>query len=139
MNYLTFRVYGEPVPQGSKTARAVGNKAVMWEANPRSREWREQISQAAWQASEGNTWDEAVEVMAVFYLPKPKSVRRDHATRTYDVDKLCRNLLDAIGGAKSVTSVIANDSLVVDLYARKVWANEANPPGVWVYVRPLGE
>lgn len=134
---VQFRVFGEPVPQGSKTARAVGNRAVMWEANPRSREWREQISQAAWAAAEGQSTGEAVEVMAVFYLPKPKSVRRWHATKTYDIDKLCRNLLDAIGGAKGVASIIVNDSQVVDLYARKVWANDNNPPGVWVYVREV--
>lgn len=134
---LWIRVHGDPIPQGSKTARVVAGRAVMWEANPKSRDWREAVAQAAWRASEGNCTPEPVAVSIWFYLPKPKSVRRKHATKTYDIDKLCRNVLDALGGAKSILGVIENDSQCIELLARKQWADDQTKPGAFIHLRTV--
>jgi Holliday junction resolvase RusA-like endonuclease len=61
-------------------------------------------------------FDGAVKVEAVFYLTRPKTVRRDYPITPPDVDKLTRALLD------SCKAVWTDDSLVVRLEVSKKYA-----------------
>jgi Holliday junction resolvase RusA-like endonuclease len=71
-------------------------------------------------------WCGPVEVALVFALP----VKDVTAVRSGDVDKLARNVLDALTRAK----VYEDDVLVVRLLAEKLSAGERGP-GVFIQVR----
>jgi Holliday junction resolvase RusA-like endonuclease len=73
----------------------------------------------------------AVSVSIQFWLTRPKSVTRQYATGTYDIDKLTRGVLDALQSA----GVIKNDNLVVDLVVRKTYADH-HESGVQVTIVP---
>ena len=73
----------------------------------------------------------AVSVFIMFWLRRPKSVTRQYATGTYDIDKLTRAVLDSLESA----GVIVNDNLVVDLDVRKAYADD-HEPGMQVTVIP---
>jgi Holliday junction resolvase RusA-like endonuclease len=74
----------------------------------------------------------AISVSIQFWLRRPKSVTRQYATGTYDVDKLTRAVLDSLQSAK----VITNDSNVVDLNVRKTYADQ-HEAGMQVTVIPF--
>jgi Holliday junction resolvase RusA-like endonuclease len=79
-----------------------------------------------------NRFDVAVSVSLTFWLRRPKTVTRQYATQTYDIDKLTRAALDSMtqGG------VIKDDSYVVDLTVRKLYA-DLHEPGVLVSLTPF--
>jgi Holliday junction resolvase RusA-like endonuclease len=79
-----------------------------------------------------NRFDLAVSVSLTFWLRRPKTVTRQYATQTYDIDKLTRAALDSLtqGG------VIKDDSFVVDLTVRKLYA-DLHEPGVLVSLTPF--
>ena len=79
-----------------------------------------------------NPFPIAVSVSLHFWLKRPKSVTRQYATGTYDIDKLTRAALDSLQSS----GVIANDNLVVDLTVRKSYADE-HESGVLVTVIPF--
>lgn len=127
-NRVEFVVRGTPVPQGSKTVYA--GRAV--DANAKKlRPWRRAIATAARDAAGDVMLEGPVQVVAHFYVPRPKghygagrnagrlrpSAPRYPAVKP-DLDKLVRALLDGItdGGAWN------DDAQVVHIAARKVYA-----------------
>lgn len=78
-------------------------------------------------------YDEPLDVMLVFRLPKPKTVERDWPTLPPDLDKLVRACFDSCSDA----GVWADDSRVVKVIAQKEYTEFS--PGVWVYIRTLDE
>lgn len=132
---LTLLVYGtEPGPQGSK--RHVGNGRLI-EASKKVAPWRAAVADAvklAWlEHQEIISFDKPVELAIHFYLPKPKSVKREHPSVPPDLDKLCRSTFDGLvqGGA------LADDSLVCRLITSKEYA-ENRPIGAVITIRELG-
>lgn len=101
--------------------------------------WRAAIANAvfeAWSREGINEFTEPVVVSAVFYMPRPKSVRRIFPSVAPDLDKLQR----ALGDALSVdSSVLTDDSLIVRWEARKVYAATPADAGVLVAIRPAVE
>ena len=87
-----------------------------------SKEWRQLVAYEAGRAmaGAGGPIEGAVIVVAVFYLP----VANVAAARVGDVDKLARNVLDALQDA----GVYGDDSQVVQLWAAKV--SRVDNPGV---------
>jgi len=144
---VIITAYGTPATQGSK--RHVG-KGIMVEASTRTRPWRETVKYAALEAMNGRHRIETpVTVTAIFTFDRPQAHYRTgiHATElrpgaplfpatrdSGDIDKLLRAVLDAIvdGG------VIRDDSLIVLVNARKVWAGWTLAiPGVRITVQAL--
>lgn len=132
---IRLEVIGTPQPQGNKSAfhNAKTGKTVLVEGRrPASRaafkSWREGIANEAkaYQAEHRLALiDEPVSVVVTFRMPRPKSTPKK-VTRPAvrpDLDKLQRAVLDALEG-----TLLMNDSRVVDLVARKVFAVE-EPPG----------
>ena len=78
-----------------------------------------------------NPFVTAVSVSLTFWLTRPKTVKREFATGTYDLDKLTRAVLDSLQD-----KVLTNDNLVVDLTARKNYADN-HESGVLVTVTPF--
>ena len=73
----------------------------------------------------GAPLDEALKVSLVFYLTRPKSVKRKRPFSFPDLDKLCRTVLDALQGRKKELGYFKDDSRVVELCASKAYADES--------------
>jgi Holliday junction resolvase RusA-like endonuclease len=154
MSRLTFTVNGTPGAQGSK--RHVGH-GVMVESSKKVKPWRSDVKAAAEAAHlASDEWDRAtgpVGVQITFRFARPKShyrtgrnahILKDDAP-TYvtsggagDGDKLQRSTFDALTAA----GVIADDSLIVDIRAIKVYADGQEAPGADVdlyTVRNVGQ
>lgn len=128
---LEFRAFGVPRPQGSK--RYVGNGRFVEASDVKP--WRTAIANAAFKAlseAKGDTFTDPVVVSAVFFMPRPGTVRRLFPSVAPDLDKLQR----ACGDALSVDSnILADDSLIVRWEASKVYAPSKELAGVQVFIR----
>lgn len=128
-----FFVSGVPVQQGSKTAFVVGKRAVVTDSNKAQlKPWRAEVARVA----EATWWtqqklDDAVQVSAVFVLPRGKTVTRELPAVTPDLDKLVRALLDGITDAGNVWR---DDAQVVRLVTEEVYGAV---PGVHVDITPI--
>lgn len=144
---VTFRVFGDPVPQGSK--RHVGHGVLVESGGERLKTWREDVKQAAMTALEQTTFAPRgpVEVGVVFSMRRPqshfttsKARPRDlkpnaplmHTQRP-DIDKIVRSTLDALTSAGAVS----DDSLISHLQASKTWCDVAELPGAYITVVDL--
>ena len=130
MRSLAFQVFGDPVPQGSKRAFVVKNRAVVVDDNKATlRSWRSQIVDAARAELNGEAPDlGAVRVTLMFFLRQPKRPKAPVPITKPDVDKLARAILDGLTDA----GVIRDDAQVTTLTARKRYTTEA--PHVRVFV-----
>jgi crossover junction endodeoxyribonuclease RusA len=72
----------------------------------------------------------AIHAYLVFYLPRPKTVKRDRPCVKPDLDKLVRAVLDALEASQIVT----NDSQIVEIQATKCYHSE---PKLKVYLKEL--
>jgi Holliday junction resolvase RusA-like endonuclease len=127
-------VAGEPRPQGSKKAFSRGAHIVLVEANKDLPAWRATMKRMfeLKMMELDSQFVTAVSVSIIFWLTRPKSVTRQYATGTYDIDKLTRGVLDSLQSA----GVIKNDNLVVDLTVRKTYADH-HESGVQVTIVPF--
>lgn len=125
---ITFRVDGIPIPQGSKTVAKAGSRVWLRDANAgKLKPWRARVAAAA---DLGVTFDVPVFVAAVFYLPRPKTVKRLLPSVKPDLDKLFR----ALGDGMTDGGLLTDDSLIVSSWVHKRYAGKANPVGVRVLV-----
>lgn len=116
-------VYGDAQPAGSKRGFAFKRKngstgVAISDANPKSRDWKTQVSQAAGEQFRGDLIRGPVELQLKFYKPRPKShfkksggltgsAPRAHVSKP-DALKLARGVEDALTGV-----VYADDSQIV--------------------------
>ena len=127
MTKISFRVYGEPAPQGSK--RHVG-KGRMVESSKKLPAWRKAVTQAARQVAPKQPLDCPVSVQAHFYLPRPQKPRFNVPAVHPDADKLAR----AIGDAIEHAGIIRNDSRITHWEIHKHYADHTNPPGAHITI-----
>ena len=130
MRSMAFQVFGDPVPQGSKRAFVVKNRAVVVDDNKATlRSWRSQVVDAARAELNGEGPELGpVRVTLMFFLRQPKRPKAPVPITKPDVDKLARAVLDGMTDA----GVIRDDSQVTTLTARKRYTTEA--PCVRVFV-----
>lgn len=136
-------VPGKARPKGSLK---VANRQTGWmkESNPASKPWRQKMAERLVTArGAGATCDVPVDVTCRVYYPRPAGlplhiIAPSESTGAYakgDIDKIARNLLDALqdphGGSPAV---LADDALVQDLRMRPCYALPGKPHGVWVRV-----
>lgn len=101
--------------------------AKLSESTAGSKEWRSEIAWAVRKYMRSTRpYEGAVQVVIMSFLPQPKSNRDPEpiAMRTGDVDKIARNVLDALvdGGA------IKDDAQVVAQHSLKAWAADPEHP-----------
>lgn len=121
---MRFSVDGVPAPQGSKSVSRSGH---LYEANPRSREWRRLMVDTIRAEHDGLPVDEPVNVVLDFRMPRPKKPRFATPAVKPDLDKLTRNVLDALTDA----GVLRDDSRVIEIRASKRYSDI---PGVTIMV-----
>lgn len=149
---------GEPQPKGSPKVVTHGRggvplkKPLVIHDSHDSERWAKNVAGAALVA----TWkrapfvDQALVVRARFRFERPKGHFGKHgllpSAPAYpavkpDVDKLVRNVLDAISKSERQLTgwVIDNDSRVVELHASKRYCAPGESPGVEIEVEPFVE
>lgn len=117
------------MPQGSLRA---GRQGQLYYSNSSAlKPWRDKIATAIRAAlpTDHVPVDVPVLVRVTFYMPRPKSVKREYPTAAPDLDKLMR----AVGDALTASSIYTDDARVVEWRARKLYADEVEP-GVEVEV-----
>lgn len=119
---LTVFIPGHPKPQGSKViGKRKDGSAYMREANRNARPWRSVVIDAL-KPIATDPLDGAVRVHLHFYMPLLKKTPPHPITRSsYDIDKLCRNVLDAL----TIAGIIHDDSQVVSLISTKEYAERS--------------
>lgn len=126
---FTVKVEGIPTPKGSKTLAGLKTgKPYMREANKALPAWMIELKTvlAMKMLQSGAQFTGPLQVEILFLMPRPKSVTREYPSVKPDTDKLCRAILDAAEQA----GVYFNDSQVVDLYARKRYADNQTPGAI---------
>jgi crossover junction endodeoxyribonuclease RusA len=140
---IQLEVFGEPAPQGSKR---VYNGRIVEAGSKKLKPWRKAIAQACFNllSEDHKLITGPVKVEVDFYLPRPSSVSQKKRAMPIvppDVDKLARSCLDGLNqGADSGKVgdgiIYADDSQVVELIARKHYADDREP-GATIVITPL--
>ena len=131
---IEIEVFGEPAPQGSKR---VYNGRIVEASSKKLKPWRKAIADACFNLPSEEFYfiTGPLRVEVDFYLPRPSSVsvkKRPLPIVPPDLDKLARSCLDGLNqGAQSGKVgdgvIYADDSQVVELFARKFYADEREP------------
>lgn len=131
MATLIAFVPGVPAPKGS--LRHVGGGRMIEQVKA-SAPWRERVNERIREAAElqeyTHTKAEAVEVSLRFIVPRPANAKRrlwPFTRGSGDVDKLSRNVLDAISDTRKAPGVLRDDSCVVSLHASKHYQSAKDP------------
>ena len=143
-------VRGKPAPQGSKIATRYG---AMREASQFVMPWRNQIVSACIEQkiNNGKIIEQPVEIFIDFLFHRPQghygsgrneenlkpSAPQYPITRTTgDIDKLCRSTLDGLS-IPSGGILLRDDSLVVNLRAKKSFATKGGFQGAFIHIWEL--
>jgi Holliday junction resolvase RusA-like endonuclease len=128
---VSLSVTGNPASQGS---HAIMYGRIVQVNSSKHKAWRKAIVQEAI-ATLPDEWqpiDEPCELIVNFYLPKPKTVDRQLPSVSPDLDKLIR----AVGDSLTDSGVVTDDSRIVRISARKLYA-EGIKPGATIQVKTL--
>jgi Holliday junction resolvase RusA-like endonuclease len=131
MAEVSLSVTGNPASQGS---HAIMYGRIVQVNSFKHKAWRKAIVQEAI-ATLPDDWqpiDEPCELIVNFYLPKPKTVDRQLPSVSPDLDKLIR----AVGDSLTDSGVVIDDSRIVRISARKLYA-EGIAPGATIQVKTL--
>jgi Holliday junction resolvase RusA-like endonuclease len=131
MAEVSLSVTGDPASQGS---HAIIHGRIVQVNSSKHKAWRKAIVQEAI-ATLPDDWqpiDEPCELIVNFYLPKPKTVSRQLPSVSPDLDKLIR----AVGDSLTDSGVVVDDSRIVRISARKLYA-EGIEPGATIQVKTL--
>ena len=124
MPTIRIAVLGKPAPKGSMKSYGRGR---MVDSLKSTKPWGAEIVIEAARARDLAGWEMllgAVTVECVAITPRPKSVKREFPIKRSagDIDKLARNLLDALVNAH----IMADDSQVIDLRMLKLYPRSAS-------------
>jgi crossover junction endodeoxyribonuclease RusA len=120
---ISYFVEGEPAPQGSKTGFVKNGRVVMVESSKKVKPWRANVAeQTSYYLDhfEVKTFDSPVEIALVFFLPKPKTVKRMWPSVKPDLDKLIRSTFDGL----TTGGLYTDDALVIAVSASKEYATD---------------
>lgn len=120
---ISFYIHGEPAPQGSKTAKCINGRAVMWESSKKVKLWRQLVDFQTKVEIHNNKWeqiDDPISIELVFGLPKPKSVKRDLPSVKPDLDKLIRSTCDGL----KTGGLFTDDALIVQIISAKKYMDK---------------
>lgn len=148
---LSFTVYGDPAPQGSKKAvgRSSTGRVLLVESSKKVKPWREVVRAAALNAWIPNLVLAVPLALSVtFTLQKPLKVpkqRNGYVTTYPDLDKLLRSTGDALTHSSKAPGIITDDSLIVMTTAAKTYPHDErfpdalDRPGAVIHLYPAGD
>lgn len=119
-------MFGDPAPQGSK--KVVRGRLI--EASKKLKPWRAAIEKACQPYAQDNIYLGPVRLEVDFFLPRPPSIKmtkRPLPIVPPDLDKLLRAVGDGIGQSGFIWG---DDSQVVEIFARKFYADDREPGAV---------
>lgn len=127
---LAFVVHGTPMPAGSKRAFFRGGRAIVVDANKKSRPWKDQVAQVAGEVMAGRgLLHGPLRLTLHFFVRRPKAhfnargqereTAPKYPTTKPDVLKLARGVEDAMSGV-----VYFDDSQIVAETLRKFYGPE---------------
>ena len=135
---------GDPAPQGSKVLSKWGG---LREVSKKIQPWRASVQYACAEQFQGDPITEAVAMEVTFILPRAKNhygTGRNatklkgsapaHHTKTPDLDKLLRGVLDPMT-VKCGGNVLNDDSQIVKLLCSKRYASAGESSGALVSIR----
>ena len=140
---INFNVQGKPIPKGSM--RHIGNGRMVDQT--KTKPWMNSVRSAALEAAALVVQpgciapfiiEVPVSVEIEFYFPRPAAAKNrlyPHKRSVGDIDKLSRAVLDALQPTRTEIGILMDDSLVVDLIARKRYSE--GPMGAYISVREL--
>lgn len=119
---IELNVVGDPASQGS---HAIMHGRIVQVNSAKHKAWRKAIVQQAIDTlpSDWQPIDEPCELIVNFYLARPKTVTRGAPSVPPDLDKLIRS----VGDALVVGGILTDDSRIVRISARKIYANGIEP------------
>ena len=124
---VSFEVIGKAEPKGSTRAFIPKGwtRPIITTNNPKSKGWQQLVAEQAQTVARDGLFTGPVVLIVTFRLPRPQSLpkRELHHVKKPDLDKLVRSTKDALKGV-----LYRDDSQVVDLHARKVYAAIAAAP-----------
>lgn len=129
---MVINVFGDPAPQGSKT---IMRGRLVEASSKKLVPWRKAVQTAAlaYLAETGHRpFKEAVKLKVIFYVQRPKSVKRQFPTVPADLDKLVR----AVGDALTYGEVWGDDSQVIHLDCKKFYA-DTRAPGAEIEIHSI--
>lgn len=134
MTAIHIAVFGDPKTKGS--LKHVGRGRLVEQVEG-SKSWRQHVAWAAHSQYHGHPLNVPVTVEFEVRVTAPKSAPRRQATlpatrSSGDLDKHARNVLDALADG----GVLADDSRVVELCARKRHCLPGEKPGVVITISP---
>ena len=122
-------VPGLPIPQGSKTAFVRNGRAVLVDSDKRLKAWRKLMTEKLEAANAGcEQLNGALSLQVIFFMPRPKTVKRDFPITAPDLDKLIR----AVNDSATDAGIIKDDSQVIEIVAYKFYEDAQNPLGVFI-------
>lgn len=142
---ISFFVHGTPQPAGSKRAfvlkkaGAYTGRAIVTDANPRSKDWKTDVRREAERNYQGEPWDCPISLVLEFFVARPKghfgtgknanilkSSAQPFPTSKPDATKLCRGVEDALTGLAWV-----DDAQIV---TQRITKRYADRPGVMITI-----
>lgn len=124
-----------PAAKGSMRGFVVNGRAIVTDSKgPRVKAFAAALRDAALEALTKSglacSVDQPMEIQAAIYLPRPRATDRAEPWVAPDLDKLCRNVLDALTGV-----VYDDDSRVTRLVVQKKYAGASHDVGIWLCAR----
>lgn len=130
MTLLRCFVPGVPVAQGSLASNGRGQ--LYYSNASKLNPWRKNVQAVAeaFRDRQRIAYEGPVGVTAWFYVPRPKTVKREYPIAPSDLDKYIR----AIGDSLTKAQIYKDDGQVIDWITRKRYADEDHPIGVLLEV-----
>jgi Holliday junction resolvase RusA-like endonuclease len=131
MAEVSFSVSGDPASQGS---HAIMQGRIVQVNSKKHKAWRTAIVNEviATLPADWEPIDDPCELIVMFYLPKPATVKRSSPSVAPDLDKLVR----AVGDALAIAGVYTDDSRITRISARKLYA-QGIEPGASIVVKSI--
>ena len=131
-----FFVKGIPQSQGSTKAFVKNGKPVITSTNKNLKNWRILVALEAQNHAPEVVFSKAVNMILVFFLPRPKSLPKKiwQHTKRPDLDKLIRAICDSLAGV-----FYKDDSQIISIQAAKFYEDAKYPVGVKIEVGEAGD
>lgn len=137
---IRFTVFGVAQPAGSKRGFVINGRAVLTDANPKSRTWKSEVKDAARAAYSGPPLNGPLGLAVEIYRPYLKAHLRKDGTVKPNAPKWCITKPDATKLLRGIEDAITDAGLWRDdaqVAMQTVTRSYGDPPRVEITISPL--